>query len=208
MNLQRLAGMALIASFVFLILNFVVGPPGVSQAPDVETALQAIRDQQGLYVLANVISGIAVLLPAVGFLLLALRLRGKQNPWPINLGTAAFLIGALLGLIHVYRITVDPRPYLETVIERVTPPTLFTIFGFVILAGAFLFGVAFLQSGLPKWVGYMLTGYAAISAAVVLITGIPVFPAVMLLYLIYPVVGIVLLRRPVARSANVGLASE
>jgi hypothetical protein len=203
MNLQRLAGMALIASFVFLILNFVVGPPGVSQAPDVETALQAIRDQQGLYVLANVISGIAVLLPAVGLLLLALHLRGKQDPWPINLGTTAFLIGALLGLIHVYRITVDPRPYLETVIERVTPPTLFTIFGFVILAGAFLFGVAFLQSGLPKWVGYMLTGYAAISAAVVLITGIPVFPAVVLLYPVILVVGIVLFRRPASHEVGI-----
>lgn len=208
MSLQRLAGIAMIASFGFLILNFVVGPPGVSQAPDVDSALQAIRDQQGLYVLSSTISGAAVLLPAVGFLLLALYLRGKQDPWTINLGAAAFLIGAVLGLIHVVRIAIDPRPYLETVIARATPPTLFTVYGFVTLAGAFLVGVAFLQSGLPRWLGYMVAGYSAISAVVVLVAGIPVYPAVMLLYLIYPVVGVVLLRRPADRSAQAGFAPE
>lgn len=196
-SLQRVAGIALIASFVFSILGFVMGPPGVSRAPDIDAALQAIRDRQVLYVLSNLISALAVLLPAIGFVLLALHLRGTRDSQGIGLGTAVLVIGAVAGLIHTFRITMDPTPYLATTIERATPPMLFTVFGFTSLAGAFLIGIAFLQSALPKGLGYALAGHAVIATAVVLVAGIPVFPAVMLLYPFLLAVGIVLVGRPV-----------
>jgi hypothetical protein len=152
MNLLRTSGILLVAGFVLVIIASFVGPNAVYTAPDSETRLAIIAENQGRWTATNLIWAAGSVVTAIGALLLTLGLRQSQTSWPLDAGAAAFMIGMIAWAIYLYQRIGDPAGNLYT-----TPPALLSlVFAWATIVGLALYGVAFLQGSFPNWLGYVL----------------------------------------------------
>lgn len=190
MSLERIAGIVIIVGVVLYIIAGCVSPR-LYQEPDISQRVSIIEASRTRWNLSQLFFGLGIGLPAVGFLLLTLHLHGIQRQWLIYAGAAAFVLGALSGVIFVYRQTSDPVQYWASI----QPSAL--IIGAVVLtlAGLLLYGVVFLQGDFPNWLGYVAVGAAVVLLAAFLVTrGITGFVVASLSYLVTLIVGVVLVR--------------
>jgi hypothetical protein len=93
-------------------------------------------------------------------------LRSAANTWVPGLGAAAFIAGTLSGVIFIYLQTIDPLGGYGGAYSGME-----RLYYWLALAGLFLFGVAFLQAGLPAWLGYLTAGAALVYGIFFLVTG-------------------------------------
>jgi hypothetical protein len=190
MSLERIAGIVIIVGVVLYITAGFMSPR-LYQEPDISQRVSIIEANRARWDVSQILFGLGIGLPAVGFLLLTLHLHGIQRQALTYAGAAAFILGALAGVIFVYRQTFDPVQYWES-----TQPSLL-IGGAVVLtlAGLLLYGVVFLHGGFPNWLGYVAVGAAVVLLAAFLVTrGTTGFVVASLSYLVTLIVGIVLVR--------------
>jgi hypothetical protein len=83
-----------------------------------------------------------------------------------GLGAAAFLVGTIPVTLFIYRQTMDPLSTYQGAYSGMV-----TLYAWLTLAGLLLFGVAFLQAGLPAWLGYVTVGAAIVYTIFLLVTG-------------------------------------
>jgi hypothetical protein len=186
---QRISGVLLIASFAAIMLSTLVNAPGLYQTDDISERLRIVETHRTRWLANQALVTIGVLLTAVGFALLASVIRKEGGGLVPLLGAVAIAAGTLAGLYFVYLQTTDPRggysgAYL----------TAENLAYWLWLAGYLLFGIAFLQTGLPNWLGYLSAGAAAIYGVVFLITGAG-FITPFIMALLSLVIGIVILRQ-------------
>lgn len=188
MKTQSLAAVLLIAAAVAVFLSSFVNAPGLYQTEDIEERLGIIEANRTRWLANQALVVAGALLLVGGFGLLAGDLRPAAGRWIPVLGAVAFAAGTLSGLYFVYLQTVDPRggysgayPFPENLAY------------WLWLAGTVLIGAALLSSSLPRWLGYLTAGAAALYGVLYLATGAG-FMAPFLIALLGLVIGVVLLR--------------
>lgn len=165
MSQQQLAGLLLVAGFVFVLLASFVGPPRLYQERESETRLEIIANHPTRWATSNLFFALGGLVTAGGLALFALQLRGSVSSWLLGLAAAAYILGAIVWAIFMYQRTVDPA-------------SLFTSYAFspltvalVVLSvtGLLLYGIIFLKAGYPGWLGVgTIAGMALIGGAALL----------------------------------------
>jgi hypothetical protein len=179
----------LIAGVAVLMVASLLGPQGIYQTSDPAERVQIIEENMTLWNITQSLTGLAILLTSLGFAVLASRLRTMGNAWVPILGAAAMVVGAISGALFLYRQTTDPLSAFEGAYSVIQ-----TLYYWLTLAGLLLFGVSFLQAGLPAWLGYVTAGAALVYGIVFLVSGAgfltPFFVALLSL-----VIAIILLRQ-------------
>lgn len=191
MNTQRIAAILLITIFVAVILTTIINAPGLYQTQDISVRLQLIETYKTRWLINQSLVVIYALLTIISFSLLALILRTTGRAWIPILGAVAMVAGTISGLYFLYLQTIDPRGGYSGAY-----PVPETLAYWLWLAGTVLFGVAFLQTGLPTWLGYLTAGIALLYSMVFLLTGAG-FMTPFLVAILGLVIGIVLLRRQI-----------
>ena len=189
MDTQRFSAILLIAGFAVLMVASLLGPRGIYQTSDPSERVQIVEENMTSWKITQSLTGIGLLLTAVGFAVLASRLRTVGNAWVPTLGAAALVVGAISAALFLYRQTTDPLSAFEGAYSGMQ-----TLAYWLWLAGLLLFGVSFLQAGLPAWLGYLTAGAALVYGIVFLVSGAgfltPFFVALLSL-----VIAIILLRQ-------------
>lgn len=196
MDTQRLSAILLIAGFAVLMVASLFGPQRIYQTADPAERVQIIEEDLNGWNITQSLTGISILLTAVGFAVLASRLRTLGNAWVPILGAAALVVGAISGALFLYRQTTDPLSAFEGAYSGMQ-----TLYYWLTLAGLLLFGVSFLGSGLPAWLGYVTAGTALVYGIVFLVTDAG-FLTPFLVSLISLVIAIILLRQANVQPAN------
>jgi hypothetical protein len=166
MDTQRFSAILLIAGFAVLMVASLLGPQGIYQTSDPSERVQIVEENMTSWKITQSLTGIGLLLTAVGFAVLASRLRTVGNAWVPTLGAAAMIVGAISAALFLYRQTTDPLSAFEGTYSGMQ-----TLAYWLWLAGLLLFGVSFLQAGLPAWLGYLTAGVALVYGIVFLISG-------------------------------------
>ena len=189
MDTQRLSAILLIAGFVVLMVASLLGPRGIYQTSDPSERVQIVEENMTSWKITQSLTGLGLLLTAAGFFVLNTRLYTMGNAWVPTLGAAAMVVGAISGALFLYRQTTDPLSAFEGAYSGMQ-----TLAYWLWLAGLLLFGVSFLQAGLPAWLGYLTAGAALVYGIVFLVSGAgfltPFFVALLSL-----VIAIILLRQ-------------
>ena len=196
MDTHRLSAILLIAGFAVLMVASLFGPQGIYQTADPAERVQIIEEDLNGWNITQSLTGLAILLTAVGFAVLASRLRTMGNAWVPILGAAALVVGAISGALFLYRQTTDPLNAFEGAYSGMQ-----TLYYWLTLAGLLLFGVSFLGSSLPAWLGYVTAGTALVYGIVYLVTG-EGFLTPFLVSLLSLVIAIILLRQSNVQPAN------
>ena len=166
MDTQRLSAILLIAGFAISMLANLLGPWGIYQESDLQRRVQIIGESKTRWNIAQFLNGFSLVLTAVGFAVLASGLRTVANAWIPGLGAAAFVVGLIPAAIFLYRQTTDPLGAYEGAYSGMQ-----TLYYWLALAGLLLFGVAFLQAGLPAWLGYVTVGATLLYGIFYLVSG-------------------------------------
>ena len=185
---QRLSAVLLIVAALGILLSSFTNAPGLYQTQDIVERLRIIEEHRSRWMASQALGSLAILLLAAGFSLLALKLRSDSVEWMPVVGATAIVAGALSGLYFLYLQTVDPRGGYSG--QYPLPEELAY---WLWLGGQLLFGIAFLQAGLPTWLGYLTAGAALSYAIVFFLTGAG-FMTPFLLAVVSVVIGAVLLR--------------
>lgn len=192
MNMLRISGIVISAGFVLYVAAMVVSPR-LYQEPVIANRVAIIAEKHTRWIVSQLFFGLGMALPAAGILLLAISQRDTPIAWLYYLGAAFFAAGSLIGMWLVYRQTLDPVAFWEGV-----QIPLIIGYGFLLLTlvGMLCVGIAMLQGGFPSWVGYMLAGSAVIFMVAMLFSrGEGGFFISVLIYLVYFIAGIVILRQ-------------
>lgn len=153
MNTYRLSAILLIAGFAVLMIAWLIGPRGIYQTLDLQRRVQIIEDSKARWNIAQSLIGLSLLLTTIGFFVLNTRLYTVANAWVPTLGAVAFIFAFIPAALFLYRQTTDPLRSYEGAYSSME-----TLYYWLALAGLLLFGIAFLQAGLPAWLGYVTTG--------------------------------------------------
>lgn len=190
MNQVKVASLLLMAGLVLYFIAGVVAPR-LYQEPNINIRVEKVSNNPIRWNVSQVFFALGIMLPAIGFLLLAAQLRGTQRSWLVYLGAAAFMAGAMIGTLFVYRQTLDPAKYWEST----GPIPLIVAYMVLTLTGLLFYGIAYLQNNFPGWLGYLIVGSSVIILAVFLIMrGGGAFVLSILIYIVAFVAGVVLWR--------------
>jgi len=189
MDTQRLSAILLIAGFVVLMVASLLGPRGIYQTSDPSERVQIVEENMTSWKITQSLTGLGLLLTAAGFFVLNTRLYTMGNAWVPTLGAAAMVVGAISAALFLYRQTTDPLSAFEGAYSGMQ-----TLAYWLWLAGLLLFGVSFLQAGLPAWLGYLTAGAALVYGIVFLVSGAG-FLTPFLVALLSLVIAIILLRQ-------------
>jgi len=183
MSLQRLSGIVIIAGFA-LWLGAMFSSPHLYDTEDLDVRMQTIEAQQSRWIASQVLFGLGILVPALGFAILS----AQQKTALFYVGAGLFALGSVFGALIVYNQTLDPLAFWQNTnrlsdLARYFAP---------VEIGLILIGVGWLQSSLPGWAGYMLVGTSilALVGAVVFIS--QAFLIVSVTYIVTLMTGIAL----------------
>ena len=198
MNLKQTSGIAMLMGFGLIATGFALSPPNLYQESDMAVQLQIIITEFARFAASQVASGAGIVMTTIGYVLLTVDLRGRQNAVLIYTGAAAFILASVAVMVIVYQSLVDPASFLERASsENASSSLLDAAFTWPTIAGHFLYGIVYLRGDFPKWLGYLAVGSAALATlAVIFIT--PFVAEV--LFLLPLVTGIVLVRRKEAHT--------
>ncbi|MFQ5922442.1 MAG: hypothetical protein ACE5M4_06325 [Anaerolineales bacterium] len=189
MDTQSLSAILLIAGFAVLLPAWLFSPPGIYQTPDLQRRVQIIEEYKTRWNITQPLIGLSLLLTAIGFAVLALHLRTLATARVPGLAAVAFIVALIPAAIFLYQQTTDPLGSYEGAYSGME-----TLYYWLALAGLLLFGVAFLQAGLPAWLGYVTVGATLLYGIVFLVSGSGWFTPG-LVGLLSLVIAIVLLRQ-------------
>jgi hypothetical protein len=179
--------------FLLVIAGSVVSPPRLYQETDIQIRLEIVEDHMARWTASNVLLGMAGLVTAVGLILFSYYVRADVNSLLNWTALLAYSLGALAWIIFLSQRQVDPAQLFE---DYTFSPLAIGLISLMLL-GLLLYGVIFIQSGYPGWLGYGTVGLTAIIGILAIIFQDRFFanfpPQVF--YLITLVAGIVMLRR-------------
>ncbi len=191
MTQRQTAGIVLVIGFLIYILAMLLAPPRLYQEPAIEGRLRLIAAHPSRWYWSQLSFALGILIPVGGLVLFSLQLDGSANRWLSNLAAGAVLIGALAGVLFVYRQTLDPAPFWNSS-QPIRPILIYLL---LTLSGLALYGLLFLQDGLPAWLAILTSGAAiALLAAYLLSRGSGAFFVSVLAYVICLVAGVVMWR--------------
>ena len=156
MSLQTVSSIVIIVGSLMFI--FAAAPmSGIYGEKSLEDRLAKITANRNAFILSQVGFGLGSLITGVGYLLLSIDLRDSQNV--LSAGAAAALIaGAGLWAFFTYQRTKDPASIFG---DYLGSRIMWASFAFTEI-GLVLYGIVFLQSTYPDWLGYtsLVSGWA------------------------------------------------
>lgn len=189
MTVQRWAAICLAAAFVAMALSTVLIPPKLYATNDIDERLRIIETFRTRWLANQIFVFCFGVLVIAGFCLLASALQTDGRDWTSIVGAAAMVVGTLSGLYFAYLQVTNPRGGYSGTFP--VPENLAYWFW---LAGMVLFGVAFVLTDLPDWLGYA-TAVVGIAYAAVFLTTRAGFMTPFILALICLMIAIVLFGR-------------
>lgn len=188
MDSQRLSAYLLLGGVATMLAAFALGLQGIYQTEDLHRRVEIIDASKTRWFVSQSLYAVSFVLTAGGYFVLNIWLYKQSDPWPFTLGAGAMIIGAISGVIFVYLQTTSPLNSYQGDYKAFE-----SVYYWLAVGGLLFFGVAFLQAGLPAWLGYLTVGSAAIYAVFYAASGVGVAtPA--LVVLLSLVAGVTLLR--------------
>jgi len=190
MDTQRLSAILLIAGFAVLMVAWLIGPRGIYQTPDLQRRVRIIEEYKTRWNIAQSLIVLSLLLTTSGFFVLNTQLYTVANAWVPTLGAVAFIFAFIPAALFLYRQTTDPLGSYEGAYSGME-----TLYYWLALAALLLFGIAFLQAGLPVWLGYVTVGATLLFGIVFLVNSGARFLTPGLVVVLSLVIAIFLLRQ-------------
>jgi hypothetical protein len=167
MEPQRLSALLIITGFLIMLMGYVFGLGNrIYGTTDMDERERIVEENKIRWNAAQFLVGVGLLLIPLGYAVLASRLRAEGTPWIPILGGVALVLGALSGIYFLYRQTTDIVGAFSGNYPGFEP-----VAYILILGGLVLFGVAFLQAGIPTWLGYITAGVPIVFGFIALLTG-------------------------------------
>jgi len=186
----RVSAYLLLAGVVVMLAAFAMGLGGrIYRTQNLNERIEIINANKTRWVVSQALFAISAILTAAGFFALNISLYGKTDPWPFTLGAGAMIIGALSGVIFVYRQTADPLSSYQGAYRAFE-----FVYYWLAVGGLLLFGVAFLQAGMPTWLGYLTVAATSVYAIYLAASDVG-FATPGLVCTLPLVIGVVLLRQ-------------
>jgi hypothetical protein len=188
MHALRLTGIVLIVgAILFLIAAFMPLSMAVYTEPSPEKRLAAIKAAGIMWHVQHLLFATGILATIAGVGLVAVHFHRQSSSRWLYLALIAFAVSAFTAMPWLYLRATDPQGWTT----GLHPAWLFLSYTFLTQGGLLLLGLAWLNSALPRWPGWLMLGSAALLFIVTVITGdMPPF----LYYLPTLVAGIVLYR--------------
>ena len=150
MSLLLPAGILAIVGSILFLLTPMFTSRGLYEMT-AEKRMEYVEANPGPIRLQNILLSLGGFLPAVGYLLWTLTFREQGALWMHVLGAASLLVGAVLLAVYFYQLYRDPKTYYQA--KKVTWPGKAY---FVLIELAFiLYGVLFIQTDFPNWLGFL-----------------------------------------------------
>jgi hypothetical protein len=190
MSYEKIAGILIIAGFIIFWAGNIYSPPGIYQEPDNQVRLALVEQYQTRWVISQAGGGVGIAVIALGLLALGVHWRQEQGPWLTYLPAALNLLSVAFVSWYLYQYIVDPLTGWEG-----APSNISTWISTLSMLGAgVLFGILFLRTGYPAWLGYVTIGYCALAIGAFIIFNPPSFYLISLYYFAVLAAGIVALR--------------
>lgn len=125
-----------------------------------------VEENKTRWNITQTIAGIGFLLMPIGFAVLATLLPSEGNIWIPTLGSAALILGAISGVYFLYRQTTDLVGAFSGRYPGFEPAA-----NILTLIGLILFGIGFLQTNIPAWLGYLTAGVPILYGVIYLVSG-------------------------------------
>lgn len=161
MKALRSAGVVLIiGAFLFAIGSF--SPSiGVFWESDEASKLQLIQEGQNLWQITHLLWISGALVTIVGLGLVTYHLWRSQFAMLALLGFVSVALGTAIGIWHLYLRALDPASFVKAAL----PGWHYGVYTVLTLLGLAIYGLVYLRVGLPRWLGYVTIGGAALAFA-------------------------------------------
>ena len=190
MDAQRLAGVLIIIGFITFWFGNLYSPPGVYSETDTELRLQAAEKNPLRWALSQGLGGVGIAVMFLGLLALSIELSGEFSFLLTYLPAALNIVATVLISIYLYQYINDPVSIWEG-----SGQALLTVAALmIVLISGILYGILFVQAGLPKWLGYLTIGYCLLALVAFVALRPPPFYVISLYFFVLLGVGISLVR--------------
>jgi hypothetical protein len=132
---------------------------GVFWESDPATKQQLIEEAQTLWQLTHLAWILGALLTVLGLGLVTYHLRSSHVAMMAILAFVAVLLGAAVGLWHLYLRATDPGAFTQGTL----PGWHYGVYTALTLLGLAIYGFVYLRSGLPRWLGYVTIAGAVLA---------------------------------------------
>lgn len=191
MEITRLAGIVIVFGFIIFWVGNLSSPPGVYQEPDTEKRLQSVEMYPLRWALSQGLGGVGIGVVVLGLFILSINLADEYGPWLTYLPAALNILALTLTSVWLYQYITDP----VSIWENSGDFSLTLAASILMMVAGILYGILFLQFGLPAWLGYLTIGYAAIALAATVIARPAPFYVIALYFFVMLAAGIVLIRQ-------------
>jgi hypothetical protein len=191
MNMHHLAGIVIIVGFVIYWIGNLYSPPRVYQESDLATRLQIVADYPGRFAVSQALGGVGIAVVFAGLLLVSLQAQGGHSPWLTYLPAALNIVATVLITLWLYQYITDPA----AIWGGTAGSPLLLAASILMMVAGILYGILFLQIGLPAWFGYLTSGYAAVALGAIVIARPPAFAVISLYFFVLLAVAIALIRQ-------------
>jgi len=191
MELVRLSGIVITVGFVIFWIGNLYSPPRVYQEADLDARLQIVGDYPARFAWSQALGGAGVGVIILGLLILSVRLAGDHGPWLTSLPAALNVLALAFLSVWLYRYITDPASVWGATDQSWLMPGA----SILMMVAGLLYGILFLQIGLPSWLGYLTIGYAATAMVAIQIARPPAFGVISLYFFILLAAAIILFRR-------------
>jgi hypothetical protein len=190
MNMHHLAGIVIIVGFVIYWIGNLYSPPNVYQESDLDVRLQIVDDYPARFAVSQGLGGVGIAVIVVGLLLVSVQPLDDSSPWLTYLPAALNIAALVLLAIWLYQYINDPAS-----IWGSAEQSQWTLGASILMMiSGLLYGILFLQIGLPAWLCYLNIGYAAVALVAILIARPPAFAVASLYHFVLLPAAIALIR--------------
>jgi hypothetical protein len=159
MKALRSAGVILIIGAVLFAIGSFSPSIGVFWESDEAGKLQLLQEGKSLWQITHLLWITGALVTIVGLGLVTYHLRRTQISMLAFLGFIAVALGAAIGVWHLYLRAVDSTAF----VQGGLPDWHYGVYTVLTLLGLAIYGFVYLRAGLPRWLGYVTIGGAALA---------------------------------------------
>lgn len=191
MELTRLSAVVVTVGFVIFWIGNLYSPPRIYQETDPDVRLQIVADYPARFAWSQGLGGAGVGIVVLGMLFLSVQSAGDHGPWLTYVPAALNALALVLLSIWLYQYITDPA----SIWGATEQSSLMLVATLMLMAAGILYGILFLQIGLPAWLSYLTIGFAGIALVAILTARPPAFAVISLYFFILMAAAIVLIRR-------------
>jgi hypothetical protein len=190
MNIQHLTGIVIIVGFVIYWIGNLYSPPNVYQESDLDVRLEIVDDYPARFAVSQGLGGVGIAVIVLGLLLLSIQSLGDYAPWLTYLPAALNIAAVVLLAIWLYQYINDPA----SIWGGAEQSQWMLGASILMMISGLLYGILFLQIGLPAWLSYLNIGYAVVALVAILIAQPPAFAVISIYHFVLLPAAIALIR--------------